>query len=210
MDLSPQDLLAISQAISREFAPRYAALKRGDPAIKFCAQELLTISQEITREFAPRPAANQTRLVLLPVAPRRLHAYWHVADKPANVKKQPPDSVSHLTLRIFPQPEQSVQTLDNPQVPSWFDIVVDYPQGQQDVILPESGMSDAGAYGAAIGETREEDQRFTPFAYSNIALNPQPRQNEDRLAVSGAMMQFIMPAVKLSSSTGKNASGQGK
>ena len=77
--LSRQEMCGISQAISRDFSPRFMAGKAtGNRETQFSSQELLEISQQISREHAPSRANHPSGLVLLAVSPKRLHAYWHI------------------------------------------------------------------------------------------------------------------------------------
>ncbi len=213
--MSSREMLAISLAISREFAPRFtkADSERSCP-VTFSAQELLAISQEISREFGPRPIENRSSLVLLPIDPRRLHAYWHFADHNLNTASKPVSgeqkSVSNeqktvveeqLILRVFKQSKPLDKTADWPEKPNWFDIPIDRVQRRQDIVLPNDTSTICSTYSAAIGVSHGE-QDFIALAYSNTAAIPNPTVNPDNSGPD-VMAQFIMPHMNASSSLGK-------
>jgi hypothetical protein len=206
IELSGQEMLAISHAINNEFAPRFTkhnTVCAG--SMTFSVQELLAISQEISREYAPRTAENSTRLVLLPVDPHRLHAYWHLAENSLNPSPKLAEE-DQLTLRIFKQADHPSPETTNvaEQAPHWFDIPIDKAQNRQEVIVPaDTDFADA-KFSAAIGESRGE-QGFTVLAYSNSTDIPSPRLYQDDAGLSGALAQFIMPAMNASSPRGKAA-----
>lgn len=216
IEISPREMLAISQAISREFAPRFAKADAERPSpMTFSAQELLAISQEISREFSPRPVENRSSLVLLPIDPRRLHAYWHLvepglraasksmADEPKSVVDEPKPVVEEqLTLRIFTQPNPSVKTTDKPEQSGWFDVPINSAQCRQDILLPIDTAMSRSTYCAAIGISHG-DHNFVALAYSNTAAMPNPTVNPDNSGLPDSMAQFIMPNMNASSSTGK-------
>lgn len=224
IDLSPREMLAISRAISREFAPRFARSDAECPtSITFSAKELLSISQEISREFSPRPIENRSSLVLLPIDPRRLHAYWHlaehslrvaskpIADEPKSVVDQPKPVVEEqLTLRIFTQSNSLVKTTGKPEAPSWFDIPINNAQIRQDIVLPADADATSKTYTAALG-VRHGDHDFNVFAYSNTAAIPNSQScRRDNTTLSDVIAQFIMPNMNASSSIGKAASNPDK
>jgi hypothetical protein len=216
IELSPREMLAISEAISREFAPRFTRSDAAAPKpVTFSVRELLAISQEISREFSPRPVAQRSSLVLLPIDPRRLHAYWQLDEsslstglytepKPV-VDEQKPVADEPLMLRIFKQSPPALETTDQTEAPSWFDIPIDRCQNRREVILP-ADMAVAGAtYRAAIGISHG-DHDFTTFAVSNVADIPNPRRRRDNSGLSDIIAQFILPNGHVSSSMGKAAS----
>jgi hypothetical protein len=206
IELSRQEMLAISHAINSEFAPRFTKHNTVCArSMTFSVQELLTISQEISREFAPRTVENSSRLVLLPVDPQRLHAYWHLAENNLNPSPKLAGE-DRLTLRVFKQADHPSPGTTNvtDQPPHWFDIAIDKSQNRQEIVVPvDSGFADA-KFCAAIGESHGK-QGFTVLAYSNSADIPSPRLSRDGAELSVALAQFIMPAMKASSSRGKAA-----
>jgi hypothetical protein len=190
---APEELLAISQEISETFSPRFSS-KKAEPAshIRLAAKELFEISQEITREFASGAATDRPELMLLPVDPYHLHAYWHLDEAKANadVKNGFEDS---LTLRIY---AQAVESTDSVEPESWFDVAIEGFQSQQTVSLPIALAETV--YSAAIGKCYA-DNSFAAFAYSNITSPPRGRTDSYGVVSRAQAL-----------STSKNASGQGK
>jgi hypothetical protein len=191
--LAPEELLAISQEISRAFSPRFTSkMAESVSQIRFAAKELFEISQEITREFAGGMVMDSPELMLLPVDPYHLHAYWHLDEAKANADVKH-DSEDSLTLRIY---AQAVESTDSVEPETWFDVAIDGFQGQQTMSLPIALAETV--YSAAIGKCYA-DNSFAIFAYSNIISLPRGR-TEAYGTVSRAQAL----------STSKNASGQGK
>jgi hypothetical protein len=184
INLSPKDMLEISQEISRDFTPYFfsgASVSAG--SIRLTPKELLDIGQEISRDFAPTPTYNALKLMLLPVDPGHLYAYWHLGDSR-------PDG-SQLTLRVYPQ--------DNPQktaddAVSWFDVALDSPNTQQQVTIPD--QVDGVAYSAAIGKS-DADNSFAAIVHSNGIHVPQGSRAGHQAPKNSTVC------------LGKHASGQG-
>ncbi len=184
INLSPKDMLEISQEISRDFTPCFFSEPSvSDGTIRLTPKELLDIGQEICRDFAPTPAYNAPKLMLLPVDPGHLYAYWHLGDSR-------PDN-GQLTLRVYPQ--------DNPQktedeAVSWFDVALDSPNTQQQVPIPDQVYG--VAYSAAIGKS-DADNSFAAIVHSNGIHVPQGL----RAGRQDPKNSTVCP--------GKHASGQG-
>jgi hypothetical protein len=191
ISLSAQELLEISQAISRDFTPCFSS---GMPElvekIRLSAQELLEIGEEIGRDFAPKASCQIAEVVLLPVDPGHLYAYWDLGE---NQDIPAPDNgcQEQLTLRIYSQPEAEQAA---PETAAWFDIPIDSPNTRQQVPLP-SPVDDM-AYSAAIGKYCEDDG-FIAFAHSSLIHSHHVRSAWQQSHESS------------SNSLGKNASGQG-
>ena len=164
--LSPEEMLEISQEINREFAPNFStAIPSPGYRPKISAKEMFEISEEIRQDFAPRASNNTLGLVLLPVDPDHLYAYWSLGDDKLNgIQKY--DSTNQLTLRIFPVPIEN-NAITNTK--SWFDVAIDSTQAQQSVFL--SIRAHETAYSATIGK-RYPDNSLSPFAYSNFTYVP--------------------------------------
>ncbi|PPD32053.1 MAG: hypothetical protein CTY19_11860 [Methylomonas sp.] len=203
----------ISQRISRDFSPRLFTSRAGQhQKIRFSPQQLLEISQQISREYAPHKISHQSRLVLLAVSPRRLHAYWHVAKRLLTAALQKIETPPPLTLRIYTDADPASNLAEQTRSePAWFDVEINKPDGQQDIWLPESiaVSKSANQYRAVLGELRT-DQVFTPVAYSHAAAKSYGDRMWMRNDLPEAMAQFIIVAPNLASSAGKTASGQGK
>lgn len=203
----------ISQRISRDFSPRlFSSRAAQHRQSRFSTQQLLEISQQISREYAPRKINHQSRLVLLAVSPRRLHAYWHVAKRLLTAALQKAEPSAPMTLRIYTDVEATADTTEQTDQRSvWFDVPVNQTDGQQDIWLPESLADDKTAhqYRAELGELRT-DHAFNPLVYSHSPAKPYMDRPQSRHELPEAMAQFIMTAPHPASSAGKTASGQGK
>ena len=162
LKFAPNELAAISQEISRTFMPQFST-KLSEPfaPIRFAANELLNISQEISREFAAGAPMQRPDLVIMPVDPYHLHAYWHVdehiSETGAEIGFEDP-----LTLRVY---AQAGANTDRAQPDSWFDLAIEGFQNHQKVSLP-TALAET-VYSAAIGKCYA-DNSFSVFAYSNI------------------------------------------
>lgn len=208
IDLSSKELLEISQEISREFAPS-AVIDSPEPVskIKLSPKEMFEISEEIRQDFAPRASNNAQELVLLPVDPEHLYAYWNLGDdKPDATPKI--DSENQLTLRIYPEPNKNTDIL---KTKPWFDVAIDSTQAQQSVFL--SMQAHETAYSATIGK-RFPDNSLVPFVHSNITHVPLgkviPDQfRENQLEFKPMPQQYITASREISFYSNSSASGQG-
>ena len=166
--------------------------------IKLSQEEILDISQEINQEFPSNVSSTNPELVILPVDPYHLYAYWNLGinlNAYWNVSKsgQSPTSEdeldNHLTLRIYSQPSHGT---DPDKTKIWFDVPINGSQTQKKVRLP----SYETAYSAAIGK-RYPDDRFVVFAYSGIINVPPgrraPNQPRKNIKESVTIMQVILP-----------------
>ncbi len=163
INLSAEEMLEISQEISRNFTPCFSS---GMPdlveKIRLSANELLDIVERIGRDFAPKASFNVPEITLLPVDPGHLYAYWSLGDKPGISR---PDE-DQLTLRIYSQPDEDTAASE---AASWFDVAIDSPNAGQQVSLP--APVDEAAYSAAIGKHCADDG-FIILAHSNIIHAP--------------------------------------
>jgi hypothetical protein len=167
--LSPNEMLEISQEINREFTPSaLPAPSEPDYKIKLSTMEMFEISEEIRQNFAPKAENNAQELVLLPVDPDHLYAYWNVPDtKPDMTPKTDPGQ--QLTLRIYSEANKNTETAE---AKPWFDIAIDNTQAQQSVFL--SKQAHATTYSAAIGQ-QLPDNSLASFADSGITRVPPGR-----------------------------------
>ena len=205
--LSPEEMLEISQEINREFAPGFSpGIPRPGYQHRFTPKEMFEISEEIRLNFAPRASNNTQELVLLPVDPDHLYAYWNLGNDKVNTT-QKNDSGNQLTLRIYPEPNKNT---DITITKSWFDVAIDSAQAQQEVFL--SIRAHETAYCATIGK-RYTDNSLAPFAYSNITHVPPrkviPNQIKENQIVFKPMPQLITASRGISTYTNLSASGQG-
>lgn len=187
INLSAKEMLEISQEISRDFTPCFSSQtpELGEK-IRFSPKELLDIGEKIGRDFAPRRSYKTPELMLLPVDPGHLYAYWNLGEK-RKIATPVNDGKDQLTLRIYAQPEEERPVSETAK---WFDVAVDSPMTHQQVALP--GPADNTAYSAAIGHYCADDS-FIVFAQSNIIHAPRGNQISDNFTYG----------------LSKNASGQG-
>lgn len=206
IQLSAEEMRAISLEISRGFAPRRfrtGNVRMATPG--FSPQELLSVSEQISREFAPRvDSRHPAELVALPVDPKHLHVYWQLDEQtPAPpVGAESTDNAGPLTLRVFSQ-ARAPNPPTAPAPPAWFDVAVDDHRNRQRITLPSG---EAGMYRVAIGRLNER-QEFTALACSNTADTP-PQPSLANESLSPAMAQFITQRSQASSALAVNASGQ--
>ncbi|WP_292433444.1 DUF4912 domain-containing protein [Methylobacter sp.] len=162
-------MLEISQEITRNFTPCFSSrMPELVEKVRLSPKELLDISEEIGRDFAPKPSSyNAPELVLLPVDPGHLYAYWHLegnTQKSASASDN--DNKEQLTLRVYSQPDE--QKADA-EAAVWFDVAIDSSIAHQQVALP-TAVEDT-AYSAAIGKCCADDS-FIEFVHSNIVHAP--------------------------------------
>ena len=206
--LSPKEMLEISQEINREFAPSFSTGIPG-PSYqhKLSPKEMFEISEEIRQDFAPKASNNTQELVLLPVDPDNLYAYWNLGVDNLNTT-QKNDSENQLTLRIYSEPNKNT---DITKTTSWFDVAINNAQAQQKIFLPS--RTHETAYHATIGK-RYPDNSLAPFASSNITHVPFgkviPNQvKEKSQIVFKSLPKHITASREISIYTNNSASGQG-
>ncbi|GAB6142226.1 hypothetical protein JCM14076_29550 [Methylosoma difficile] len=146
--LSQQDLLAISNTISRDYAPSLQSEMADSSTLHYLAPaEILSISTDITHSFTPQVADDSHHLVLLPLDPNNLYAYWQVGSE--HFGFTPPEE-ENLKLR-----------LSNNIKASPLEIPVSH-QGQQTIsIHPQAGVTQ---YQLALGY--ENTGHFAPLLES--------------------------------------------
>ncbi|MDD5265677.1 MAG: DUF4912 domain-containing protein [Methylococcales bacterium] len=200
-------MLEISQEINSSFAPSLSTYI-ASPANqhKLSPQEMFDISEEIRLDFAPKASNNPQELVLLPVDPNNIYAYWNLVDDTLNAK-QKNDSGNQLTLRVYSEPDKN---MDSTKTRSWFDVAIDRPQAQQKIPLPL--WSHETAYFAAIGK-RHPNNSLSPFASSNITQIPTFKAISNQVKDSQIMVQPITQRIpvsqKITTHHNDSASGQG-
>lgn len=206
--LSPKEMLEISQEINREFAPSFSTrTPSSNYQHKLSPKEMFEISEEIRQDFAPKASNNTQELVLLPVDPDNLYAYWNLGVDNLNTT-QKNDSENQLTLRIYSEPNKNT---DITKTTSWFDVAINNAQAQQKVFLPS--WAHETAYHATIGK-RYPDNSLAPFAFSNITHVPFgkaiPNQvKEKSQIVFKSLPKHSIASREISIYTNNSASGQG-
>jgi len=133
---------------------------RHNPDTKLSQQELLDISEEITQTYAPQASTTDSELVLMPVDPNTLYAYWNLN---ANAAQQIYNK--EFTLRIYSIPELS-EHLSSPKL--YLDIIVSSLHGQQKIHLPIA----ATAYSGMIGTFSNLENSFNTLVSSEIIHIP--------------------------------------
>ncbi len=192
INLSAKEMLRISQEISRDFTPCFSSpMPELVEKIRLSPTELLNIGEEIGRNFAPKVSSNTPEVMLLPVDPGHLHAYWSLG-KSRDVPTPDSDCKDHLTLRIYSQPDEEKAVAE--ETAAWFDVAVDSLTTHQQISLPTP--VDETAYSAAIGQCCA-DHSFIAVAHSNIIHAPRSRT-----------MRHQDPETSIYCLS-KNASGQG-
>lgn len=149
-------VLSAQKAMTRSWRSRYS------PHLTFSPEQLRQVSQVIAEEFSPCGSdAAAPELVLMPVDPYHLHAYWHIDadDTPAVWKQRQPSGKNDLRLRIYCRHEaQSGQATGEP----WFDVAVGTEKNWCDVRLPLDNLRCRAALG-----TKSDSRPFTPLLFSN-------------------------------------------
>lgn len=192
IEVTPEEMLAISKEISLKFSPNTASRydNNGFPQenFTFCTdaqtntdtektdfdsfdhfsnsfspKELNEISREISLRFAPKASTAEPELFLLPVDPHHLYAYWDLGENKTHIPFEE-DSPYRLTLRIYWRPDA------NPEMKKsnvWFDVSGINPDCRQKIRLPIDGS----AYSAALGKLTF-DNNLDVLATSNIIHVP--------------------------------------
>jgi len=132
---------------------------RYNPQLKLSQQDLIDISEEITQVYAPDNHYVQSELVLMPVDPVTLHAYWNIQQN--NITSAVD---TQLVLRVYSEPTLSEHSSD---LKLSFDIKLSSFHGQQTVAVPMA----ATAYSAVIGEINA-DSSFSILVTSEIVHVP--------------------------------------
>jgi len=133
--------------------------------MKLTQLDLLEISQEIRQCYAPKMSASTPKLILMPVAPKHLYAYWNLGNnKSIPLQESTP---LPLTLRIY-----SASDKNNYLNKGYEDIPMNRTQSQQNVFL--SNPANGGPYQASLGICFS-DNFFDVIADSNLTQLPQEK-----------------------------------
>jgi Domain of unknown function (DUF4912) len=163
--LSSKEILDISQEINSKYAPITSIKPAGRQAkMAFSSRELFDISAEITRKHTPKINYGIPKLVLLPIDPEHLYAYWNLGDDQTNPASK--DESQDIVLRIYPKQDDIPA---KPQKKVWFDVVIDQAQRRQTVFVPKE--HNAESYTAVIG-TLAQDNHLTELVTSKAAQKP--------------------------------------
>ena len=205
MKFTPTELLEISREINRAFAPDFS-VKKPEPTGQHALspQAMLAISEEIRQEFAPKTSDKTPELVLLPVDPEHLYAYWNLGEDKLNAPQK--NTAEQLTLRIYPATNNKAAIT---KIQPWFDVAVAAPRAQQPVFL--SMQTQAAAYRATLGN-RHPDNSLAPLAYSNVTSVPRGKAYanpiKDHQSVFKAMPPFVIASREIAAYRNYSTSGQ--
>ncbi|MFW5442751.1 MAG: DUF4912 domain-containing protein [Methylococcaceae bacterium] len=154
-------MLDISDGISKSFAPVIAAeILEQDEGIQLASQDLLEVSQNISLYFAPSMSSNANKLVVLPIDPQHIYAYWHLNDNPEKSMSQRMLN-DELTLRVYSQPEQKKQAV---HISPLVEIPIHDFDSRHRIRLPEA--ENATAYSVSI-EAAVKKNDFVSLIDSN-------------------------------------------
>ncbi len=128
--------------------------------IRVSQQELREISTEISLNYSPEIHSDYPELVLLPVDPFHVYAYWSI-ENGHQITLLDNDS---LILRIYWQIEDLINAVDNKH---WLDFPVHSSVHQKKLFVPY----DNTIYSAAIGNQDDVDG-FLIHAFSNVVQTP--------------------------------------
>lgn len=159
-------MLAIDNQIRRDYRSRHYSRFAGKrPRLTLSSQDMLSISEEIRRDYAVhklyRPVQPASKIVLLPIDPGHLHAYWHLDDEHRRLKK---DQV--MMLRVHGTPEEAV---NSDPMRDWFDLSVEPDCSQQQLTLPENMAGNH--FWVELGWA-QDDARFEPVVCSETVFAP--------------------------------------
>ena len=149
------------------------------------SEQLFEISQKISNSFNHQISSDISELVILPVDPYHLYAYWHLDNQQlVDVKT---DSNQKLLLKIYWQSEQDSK---QDQSKLWFNVDLDATQNQQKIRLPV----DASHYSATIG-TLDENQCWNSLAHSNTIHIPAASMQPNIQNMEAAQTSDVQPVI---------------
>ena len=200
--ISAQEMLAISLEINQDFAPKFYAEPSKTPESEpLTTQELLGISQIISGGFAPSLKNTQPEVVLMPIDPEHVHAYWNLPESDLIEASNP-----ELTLSLHPLADTHP---DDPKY-AWLDFFINKRQDHQTLALPNASTSQY--YYASVSQAYFDQPALT-LASSNIAHLPQYPSPDNVVENNKNITQLFQPvakrcAVHRPSTLINNASGQ--
>ncbi|MGR9071749.1 MAG: DUF4912 domain-containing protein [Gammaproteobacteria bacterium] len=124
---------------------------------------MIEISRDINQSHAPAVSSNEPELVILPIDPYHLYAYWNFGGD-FTFGTETDHAWHDLALRIYWLPDDG---RGGEKSKLWFDVMLQKHQTQHKVRLPINET----AYSAAIGRCCPK-YGFSPFAYSNVIRVP--------------------------------------
>lgn len=205
---SVQELLAVSEEISREYAPRAAddraklVLLPIDPQHVHVYWQLphlpeLSGGPERAERAERADAPGTPELSELPNDPELLES---LASPPA-IAAEPA-----LTLRLFKQMDHLPLPAAVPDAQHWFDIAVKQAGLRKQVVKLPVEQAPACAYWVELG--KKVGGMFIPLVSSNRAALPAPAVHGESGLQANLIQQSIMPVDFASSPTGKPITDQ--
>lgn len=180
IEMTGDEMLKISEEISRQFSPDQGALAAVQPGQAAAAQpeaaspsepryggfsyrDLQAIGRDINQRFAPKAGSAAPEILLLPVDPHHLYAYWDVG---RSLMPTAAENHAHkpLTLRIYWRPDAGVCSTRSP---IWFDVPAEPSSNRTKVRLP----IDDTYYSADLGKLKP-DHSLEILAHSNLIHVP--------------------------------------
>ncbi len=205
---SMQDMFKISEEINKDFSPAdFVKESKKDKDAKLSSQEMLEVSENISLYFSPGVTSNKQRLMLLPVDPQHLYAYWSMDGQSSN-KVANRLLNDQVVLRVYASSEGDngvEQTLA-------VEVTVHELQSQQRIRLPFSEQ--VIDYSASIGVLTSEKGFDSLLKSNNTLLAPQKSviqstsDKESKPLVADQTLYDTVATVK-SHYASSNPSGQG-
>ena len=183
--ISAQEMLAISLEINQDFAPKLNAEPFNTPELEpLSTQELLGISQIISSGFAPSLKNTQPEVVLMPIDPEHVHAYWNLPESDLIEASNP-----ELTLSLHPLADTHP---DDPKY-AWLDFFINKRQDHQTLALPNASTSQY--YYASVSQSYFDQPALT-LASSNITQVPQYPSQDNVVGSDKNITQLFQPVAK--------------
>jgi hypothetical protein len=162
----PEEIFAISEEISRNYAPLILAKPVGlSRRIALSTNELFEISQEISRKYTPKLNADTPKVVMMPIDPDHLFVSWNLKATETDLASRDNSTRQERILRIRPV---MAENQNKNSAESWFDVSVTTSSNRKSVYIPVEYKADS--YTATLGEINRE-QQFTVLAESKVTYN---------------------------------------
>ncbi len=159
--LSRKDMFEISNDISRDYSPVQPVEQRSpSKSTTLSKQDLLEVSQNISLYYGPTITSTVNKLVILPVDPKHIYAYWSLVDKKDFTLSK---NILHkeLVLRVYSERIGEEETVNHKPV---VELPVQELQSSQRISLPTSQR--ARVVSAAIGQNVKKNS-FLPVINSS-------------------------------------------
>ncbi len=178
-ELSARDLQKIQTAIKQQHYPTHRSPIPGNAAPPLSAAQLIDIARLLRRDFAPAQSAGQPYFVILPLAPRLLHAFWRL---PTEAAANPSGSINttggpgteSLQVSERAQTEELALGAEFAHIEQIPQILYDNPIPQPDQIARNAHAPDAAETHQAQ-DTRHWDKSQNVRAVSHLTLRIYPQ-----------------------------------